>query len=44
MTDLLEFLQVQDTVHEFILGMLDPIQNAEVRAIECDPIFFDSKF
>ena len=36
----LQFLQIQNRVHMFLLGVLDPIQDAQVRPIQVRPVFF----
>jgi len=35
----LEFLQIQDTVHELFLGVLDPVERCQVLPIEVGAVF-----
>jgi len=39
----LEFLQIENPVHKFLLGVLDPVQGCEILAIKVGAVFFLAK-
>ena len=40
----LEFLQIQNPVHEFLLCMLNPVKWFQIRTVECRPVFILTEF